>query len=64
MFTDEEIDEFSKNKEMVEKCKLLYIDTNALISEEQIDIFEKNNISIMYIPEYYFDNEIMEVEQW
>ena len=64
LFTDEEIDNFSQNNKLVEECKILYVDTNALISDEQIDIFEKNNIKILYIPEYYFEEEIMEVEQW
>ena len=40
LFTDEEIDEFSKNDDLVKECKILYI------------------------PEYYFEEEIMEVEQW
>ncbi len=64
LFTDEEIDKFSKNKELVNDCNLLYVDTNALITEEQMNIFEENNITILYIPEYYFEDEIMEVEQW
>ena len=63
-FTDEEIDEFSKNSELVSKCKILYVDTNALITDEQIELFEKNNIMVLYIPEYYFEEEILEVEQW
>ena len=29
-----------------------------------MQIFEKNNIKVLYIPEYYFEDEIMEVEQW
>lgn len=64
LFIDEEIDEFSKNIELVKQCKILYVDTNALITEEQSKIFEENNIEILYIPEYYFEDEIMEVEQW
>ena len=64
LFTDEEVDNFSKSNDLVEKCKILYIDTNALITDEQIEKFEKNNITILYIPEYYFEEEIMEVEQW
>ncbi len=64
LFTDEEIDNFSKNKELVNACNLLYVDTNVLITEEQMNIFEENNITILYIPEYYFEDEIMEVEQW
>lgn len=64
LFTDEEVDEFSRNDELIKQCKIVYIDTNALITDEQAKRFEDNNISIMYIPEYYFEEEIMEVEQW
>jgi len=63
LFSDEEIDDFYNNNELIEKCKL-YVDTNALITDEQRRKFENNNITILYIPEYYFEDEIMEVEQW
>lgn len=64
LFTDEEIDEFSKNDDLIKECKILYIDTNALITDQQMEKFEDNNIKVLYIPEYYFEEEIMEVEQW
>ncbi|MBO5348857.1 MAG: hypothetical protein J6A89_03445 [Clostridia bacterium] len=64
LFSDEDVDEFAKNEELVKKCKIIYLDNNALITEEQIEKFEKNNIKICYIPDYYFEQEIMEVEQW
>ena len=64
LFADDEIDAFSKNKELIDKCNLLYVDMNALVTEEQMQIFEENNIAVLYIPEYYFEDEIMEVEQW
>lgn len=62
--SDEEVDNFVNNIEELEKCKLVYLDNNALITEEQIEIFEKYEMKIYYIPDYYFENEIMEVEQW
>lgn len=64
LFTDEEIDKFSKNKDLLKQCKILYVDTNALITDEQIELFEENSITVLYIPEYYFEDEILEVEQW
>ena len=64
LFTDEEIDKFLKDVELLKKCNTVYVDTNALITDEQMKIFEKNNIKVLYIPEYYFEDEIMEVEQW
>lgn len=57
LFSDEEIDEFASNEELVNKCKVIYLDNNALITQDQIQKFEKNNIKIYYIPEYYFENE-------
>lgn len=64
LFSDEDVDKFANNEDQVKKCKIIYLDNNALITEEQIQKFEKNNIKIGYIPEYYFEKEIMEIEQW
>lgn len=64
LFSDEDVDKFTNNEDQVKKCKIIYLDNNALITEEQIQKFEKNNIKIGYIPEYYFEKEIMEIEQW
>ena len=64
LFSDEEVDNFANNEELLKKCEIIYLDNNALITEEQIKKFETNNIKICYIPDYYFENEIMEVEQW
>ncbi len=64
LFSDEDVDKFANNEELVKKCKIIYLDNNALITEEQIQKFEKNNIKICYIPDYYFEKEIMEIEQW
>lgn len=64
LFSDEDVDNFTKQDELLKKCKIIYLDNNALITEEQIKKFEENNIKICYIPDYYFEKEIMEVEQW
>lgn len=64
LLSDEDVDNFANNEELVNKCKIIYLDNNALITEDQIEKFEKNNIKICYIPDYYFENEIIEVEQW
>ena len=64
LYSDEEIDNFANNPESLNKCKIVFLDNKALITEEQIKKFEKNKIQIYYIPDYYFENEIMEVEQW
>lgn len=64
LFSDEDVDRFANNEELLKKCKIIYLDNNALITEEQIQKFEKNNIKICYIPDYYFEKEILEIEQW
>ncbi len=64
LLSDKDVDNFANNEDLVNKCKIIYLDNNALITEDQIEKFEKNNIKICYIPDYYFENEIIEVEQW
>lgn len=58
---EEELDEFSKNKEELEVCDKVYISSDILLTSEQEDIFKNNNIEVYIIPEYYFEDEIMEV---
>lgn len=58
---EEEFDEFSKNKEELEVCDKVYISSDILLTSDQEDIFKNNNIEVYIIPEYYFEDEIMEV---
>lgn len=58
---EEKLDEFSKNKEELEVCDKVYISSDILLTSEQEDIFKNNNIEVYIIPEYYFEDEIMEV---
>lgn len=58
---EEELDKFSKNKEELEACDKVYISSDILLTSEQEDIFKNNNIEVYIIPEYYFEDEIMEV---
>lgn len=64
LFSDEDVDKFANDETKLEKCKIIYLDNNALITKDEIEKFEKNNIKIYYIPDYYFEKEIMEIEQW
>lgn len=61
LFSDEDVDKFSSDEDAIDKCKIIYLDNNVLITEEQIQKFEKHNIKLCYIPDYYFEEE---VEQW
>lgn len=64
LYNDDEIDNFVNNTEEVKKCKDVYISSNALLSENQIEKFEEFGTKLHYIPEYYYENEILEEEQW
>lgn len=64
LLTDEQLDEFVKDSEKVSNCKVIYLDNNALITNEQIEILEQNNIKVCYVPDYYFGNDLMDIEQW
>ena len=58
---EEELDKFSTNKEKLEICEKVYISSDILLTSEQEEIFENNNIEVYIIPEYYFEDEIKEV---
>lgn len=55
------LDRFSTNEEELEICEKVYISSDILLTSEQENIFENNNIEVYIIPEYYFEDEIMEV---
>lgn len=59
---EEEIDTFSLNVEEVKKCEKLYISTDILLTAQQVKTFKDNNVEVYVIPEYYFENEIREVQ--
>lgn len=58
---EDELDRFSTNEEELEICEKIYISSDILLTSEQENIFENNNIEVYIIPEYYFEDEIMEV---
>ena len=58
---EDELDKFSTNEKELEICKKIYISSDILLTSEQENIFENNNIEVYIIPEYYFEDEIMEV---
>ena len=62
VYLDEDsFDNFTNNKELLEVCNKVYISSDILIRDEQEIILENNNIEVFIIPEYYFEDEIMEV---
>ncbi|MBQ3407910.1 MAG: site-specific DNA-methyltransferase [Clostridia bacterium] len=64
LLSDDDIDEFFGNKQRLNKCKIVYISSNALITEEQIEEFEKRNIEVQYVPELYYEKELNDINQW
>lgn len=58
---EEELDEFSRNQDELNICEKLYISSDILLTSMQEMIFKNNNIELYIIPEYYFEDEIMEV---
>jgi len=64
LLTDEDIDKFFTEGDNISNCKIAYISSNALVTEEQIEKFEKLNIMIQYVPELYYENELNSINQW
>ena len=60
-FNEDELDGFSYNENDLKICEKIYISSDILLTSEQEKIFEKNDIEIFIIPEYYFEDEIKEV---
>ena len=58
---EDELDRFSLNQEQLDICDKVYISSDILLTSEQEEIFKNNNIEVYIIPEYYFEDEIMEV---
>ena len=58
---EDELDNFSTNQAELDICDKVYISSDILLTSEQEHIFENNNIEVYIIPEYYFEDEIMEV---
>lgn len=58
---EDELDKFSKNQSELNICEKVYISSDILLTSMQEAIFKNNNIEVYIIPEYYFEDEIMEV---
>lgn len=60
-FDENKLDKFSKNQSELDICEKVYISSDILLTSMQETIFKNNNIEVYIIPEYYFEDEIMEV---
>lgn len=54
LLTENEVEEFIKNKEAVENCKKIYLGHDVLLTGEQESLIEQNKIELNIIPEYYY----------
>lgn len=59
---EDDIDNFCLNIEEVKKCNKIYISSDILLTSKQVKLFKEFNIKVYIIPEYYFENEIKEVQ--
>lgn len=59
---EEKLDKFSLNEEEIKKYEKLYISSDILLTMEQTKTFKDNNVQVYIIPEYYFDDEIKELQ--
>ncbi len=62
ILAEEEVDKFSLDIEDVKKCERLYISSDILLTAKQTKTFKDNGVEVYIIPEYYFENEIREVQ--
>ena len=58
---EDELDKFCKNQTELNICEKIYISSDILLTQMQENIFKNNNVEVYIIPEYYFEDEIMEV---
>ena len=58
---EDELDKFSKNQSELDVCEKVYISSDILLTSKEESILKNNNIEVYIIPEYYYEDEIMEV---
>lgn len=61
ILTDEDADRFEQNEDSIKQCKAIYISSKVLLTKNQRTIFDRLNIEMIYIPEYYFDKELRDM---
>lgn len=61
ILSEHELDKVFKND--ITNYNKLYIPTTVLLTAEQKELANENNIEIIDIPEYYFSNELREVDE-
>ncbi|MEL3972089.1 site-specific DNA-methyltransferase [Rossellomorea oryzaecorticis] len=54
ILTEEELEEFTNNKEKLAECKTLYLGHDVLTTGQQDYLFKSNKIKVNVIPNYYY----------
>ena len=58
-----EFDKMMEDNKQLEECEKIYVSSDILLTQHQEKLIEDNNIELYIIPEYYFKDEIMEVNE-
>ncbi|MBE7039594.1 MAG: site-specific DNA-methyltransferase [Ruminococcaceae bacterium] len=61
LLSDEEADTFIADDEKLSACSAVYVSTAVLLTAEQEKKLSELGIAIFVIPDYYFENELLEV---
>lgn len=61
VLSDKEADDFIADKERLSECHAVYISASVLLTAEQQRKLKDNKITAFVIPDYYFENELLEV---
>ena len=60
---ESEFDKMMEDNKQLEECEKIYVSSDILLTQQQEKLIEDNNIELYIIPEYYFKDEIMEVNE-
>lgn len=60
-FSEDEVDSLFESD--LAECKRVYIPSDVLLTSKQKDIAKNNRIEVLDIPEYYFSEELREVDE-
>lgn len=61
ILSDKEADDFIENSERLSECNAVYISASVLLTAKQQKRLQDNKITTFVIPDYYFENELLEV---
>ena len=63
LLSDKQADDFINNPTNLEKCKEMYISSSVLLTGKQQQLIDKYDIITHIVPDYYFENELIEVDE-